>query len=103
MAALCGVVVALFGCGGERPEAHPGKAIYLRHCYACHQAGVAGAPQLGDPAAWTPRLAKGRDAINANVQRGMTPGMPPRGACPSCTDEALALAVDFMLAQLREP
>lgn len=102
LAALCGVALALCGCGGERPPAHPGKAIYQRHCFACHQAGVAGAPELGDQAAWAPRLAKGRDALNANVKRGMMPGMPPRGACASCTDEALALAVDFMLAELEE-
>ena len=32
-----------------------------------------------------------------NVKRGMPPGMPPRGGCPSCDDETLAAAVDFMI------
>ena len=32
-----------------------------------------------------------------NVKKGMAPGMPPRGACPSCDDETLAVAVDYMV------
>ena len=87
------------GCrpGDEIPE-HPGKAVYLRHCYACHHAGVAGAPKFGEKNAWTNRLAGGRAALIANVQRGMAPSMPPRGACGTCSDEELTAAVDFMLA-----
>ena len=27
----------------------------------------------------------------------MMPGMPPRGACPACTDQALEAAVDYMV------
>lgn len=85
------------GCGGADDQEHPGKAVYVRHCFACHQSGVAGAPKLGDKEEWAPRLAKGRDALVDNVIQGMTPGMPPRGACATCTDEALGLAVDYML------
>ena len=29
--------------------------------------------------------------------RAWTPGMPPRGACPACTDQALEAAVDYMV------
>ncbi len=92
-----GAAALLAGCG-TKPEApeHPGKAVYQRYCYSCHQAGIAGAPEFGDAKAWAPRLARGRAELHANVRRGMTPGMPPRGGCPSCTDEALAAAVDFM-------
>lgn len=52
------------GCrpGDEIPE-HPGKAVYLRHCYACHHAGVAGAPKFGETNAWADRLAAGRAAL----------------------------------------
>ena len=87
------------GCGGQDDAEHPGKRVYMRHCFACHQSGVAGAPKLGDKAEWVPRLAKGRATLIDNVKKGMTPGMPPRGACASCTDEALALAVDYMVAE----
>ncbi len=93
-----GLALALAGCGGQDDPEHPGKAVYQRHCFACHQAGVAGAPKFGDEDAWAPRLAKGRATLIANVKQGMIPGMPPRGACASCTDEALAVAVDFMVA-----
>lgn len=97
-AALLGIVLALAGCDNSASEpSHPGKAVYERYCYACHQAGVAGAPKLGDPSAWERRLAQGTDVLYENVKQGMTPGMPPRGACPACTDQALEAAVDYMV------
>ena len=93
---------ALTGCGmGKDRAQHPGHEVYQRYCYPCHQAGVAGAPKLGDAAAWADRLAQGRAVMIDNVKRGMPPGMPPRGACASCDDEALAAAVDFMVGQSR--
>lgn len=86
------------GCSDAPDEPpHPGKAVYERYCYACHQAGIAGAPALNDTEAWVPRLAQGREVLYANVKQGMTPGMPPRGACPACTDQALEAAVDYMV------
>lgn len=92
----------LAGCGpsSDEPE-HPGKAVYLRYCFSCHQAGVAGAPKLGDRKAWRRRLAQGRDAMLDNVKQGMPPGMPPRGACPSCDDETLTAALDYMIVNVR--
>lgn len=92
------MALTVAGCAPKDDTEHPGKAVYMRHCFACHQSGVAGAPKLGDARVWAPRLAKGRATLIDNVKRGMTPGMPPRGACASCTDEALTLAVDFMVA-----
>lgn len=98
-ALLClGLGTLLASCGERSSEPqHPGKAVYDRYCFACHQAGIAGAPALSDKDAWAPRLAKGRDALLASVVDGIAPGMPPRGACPACTDEALAVAVDYMV------
>ena len=88
----------LASCGPQSEvEAHPGKAIYQRYCYACHQAGIADAPKFGDKEAWAPRLAQSRTELVDNVMRGMPPGMPPRGACAACTDEALEAAVDYMV------
>ena len=97
-AALALALAFLPGCDTEPDEpAHPGKAVYERYCFACHQAGIAGAPKLGDHDAWTPRIAQGRDVLYKNVKQGMSPGMPPRGGCPACTDTALEVAVDFMV------
>lgn len=97
-AVFAAALALLAGCSGAPDEPpHPGQAVYERYCYACHQAGIAGAPALNDAEAWTPRLAQGREVLYANVKQGMTPGMPPRGACPACTDQALEAAVDYMV------
>ena len=97
--AVFAAALALFvGCSDAPDEPpHPGQAVYERYCYACHQAGIAGAPALNDAEAWAPRLAQGRETLYDNVKQGMTPGMPPRGACPACTDQALEAAVDYMV------
>ena len=96
------LAAALGACGGKpAAPAHPGKAVYLRYCFSCHQAGLAGAPKLGEGEDWESRVAKGTPAMLANVKAGMTPGMPPRGACAGCDDETLAAAVDYMVSELR--
>lgn len=77
-----------------------GEAVYKKACLACHLAGVAGAPKVGDKAGWEPRLAKGMDALLASAIKGV-PGtaMSPRGACANCTDEELKAAIEFMAGQ----
>ena len=40
-----------------------GEQVYNQACVACHGAGVAGAPKLGDKAAWAPRIAQGLDML----------------------------------------
>ncbi len=79
---------------------HPGKAVYQQYCYACHQAGIADAPKLGDKEAWAPRLSKTRTELLNSVIEGMVPGMPPRAGCGTCTDDELADAVEFMLQRV---
>jgi cytochrome c5 len=75
-----------------------GQKIYQASCQACHAAGVAGAPKLGDKAAWAPRIAKGNDALTASVIKGLN-AMPPKGACMSCGDDELRAAVLYMVEQ----
>ena len=53
-------------------------ALYTQNCSACHIVGVAGAPKLGDKAAWAPRIAQGIDAMTATVIKGKG-AMPPKG------------------------
>ena len=36
-----------------------GAAVYNSGCMACHAAGVAGAPKVGDKEAWAERIAQG--------------------------------------------
>lgn len=100
-ASIIAVVLFCAGCGsGTEVVDHPGKAVYQKYCYACHQAGIADAPKLGDKETWAPRLAKTRAELVENVIQGMTPGMPPRAGCGTCTDDELAAAVDFMVRRV---
>jgi cytochrome c5 len=74
-----------------------GKATYDATCSACHGAGVAGAPKLGDKAAWAPRLKTGKDALVAAVIKGKG-AMPPKGGNTGLSDDAVKAAVDYMTA-----
>ena len=47
-----------------------GEQVYAAQCLACHGTGVAGAPKLGDAAAWGPRLKTGYDALLAAALKG---------------------------------
>lgn len=75
-----------------------GAATYKEACAACHVAGVAGAPKLGDKAAWGPRIEQGNDALYAAVLNGKG-AMPPKGGRTDLSDDAIKAAVDYMVAQ----
>jgi cytochrome c5 len=75
-----------------------GQKIYQASCQACHAAGVAGAPKLGDKEAWAPRIAKGNDALLLSVKNGLK-AMPPKGTCMSCSEDELRAAMEYMVEQ----
>ncbi len=75
-----------------------GEAVYNSACLACHATGAAGAPKLGDTAAWAPRIEKGIDALMNSALNGLN-AMPPRGTCGSCSDDELKNAIEFMVSQ----
>jgi cytochrome c5 len=75
-----------------------GQKVYQAACQACHAAGVAGAPKLGDKEAWAPRIAKGTDTLFSSVNNGLN-AMPPKGACMSCSEDDLRAAVEYMVEQ----
>ena len=76
--------------------ARSGKDIVTGTCVACHGTGVAGAPKLGDKAAWSPRASKGVDGLLKNAIHGLN-AMPPRGTCADCSDDELKGAIEYML------
>ena len=88
------------------PRLKQGRAIWLGTCEACHANDVAGAPLVTRKAAWTPRLAKGRDALYRSALRGLTgpmgTQMPPRGGNDKLTDDQVKAAVDYMMALARQ-
>ena len=90
--------------GGEATAvAHrSGAAIYQRYCFSCHAAGVAGAPKTGDAEAWSPRMAKGRDALLRSTIDGMT-GMPAMGLCFDCSEQELLNAISHMSGAEQPP
>ena len=51
-------------------ELKNGKAVYEAQCTACHSAGLAGAPKVGDAALWAPRVATGYAALLASALKG---------------------------------
>jgi len=77
-----------------------GKALYESACLACHVAGVAGAPKLGDKAAWEPRLAAGIDGLTASVIKGKGV-MPAKGGAAQASDADIRAAVEYMVATVK--
>ena len=79
-------------------DAKSGEDVYNGGCLACHGTGAAGAPKLGDKAAWEPRAAQGLDALVANAIKGKG-AMPPKGGNPSWSDQEIRNAIEFMLGK----
>ncbi len=75
-----------------------GKDVYNSTCMACHGTGVAGAPKVGDKAAWSPRAGKGVDGLLKSAINGLN-AMPPKGTCGACSDEELKGAIEHMLKE----
>ncbi len=83
-----------------------GKQTYDTVCAACHGAGIAGAPKLGDKAAWEPRLAQGMDLLHEHAIKGFQGSagvMPAKGGRTDLSDDAVKAAVEYMLAESGGP
>jgi cytochrome c5 len=90
----CGQASAA-AAGGGAGLGLSGEQVYNQFCFACHTAGVGGAPLLHDVAAWEPRLAKGAEALRATMKSGLN-AMPPMGTCMACSEAELDAALEFM-------
>ena len=78
-----------------------GEETYNSGCVACHGTGVAGAPRVGDKAAWTDRIAQGESVLYENAIKGFQGAsgvMPAKGGFTNLTDEQVKSAVDFMIS-----
>ncbi|MGW8311273.1 MAG: c-type cytochrome [Thiogranum sp.] len=75
-----------------------GEEVFNAHCVACHGTGVAGAPKVGDSAAWAPRAAQGIDPLLQHATNGLN-AMPPKGTCMACSDAELKGAIEYMLSK----
>ena len=89
---------AMTADAGEAAAPKSGDQVYNSNCMACHATGAAGAPKLGDVAAWAPRIAAGMDSLMTNATNGLK-AMPPKGLCMTCSSAELQAAVDYMVSK----
>lgn len=80
----------------SQPKQASGETIYKQHCAICHQAGIAGAPKIGDKGAWADRSKLGIDALLASAIKGKG-AMPAKGTCTSCSEAQLKAAIEYMM------
>ena len=78
------------------PAAIDGEAIYKASCFACHGTGAAGAPIVGNAAAWATRIATGQDPLVSSAINGKG-AMPPKGGAMNRSDEEITAAVVYMM------
>ena len=71
--------------------------LYQGACLACHSTGAAGAPKIGDAAAWKARLAKGLDSLVTSAINGIG-AMPPRGGS-QYNDEQVRATIEYILSE----
>lgn len=82
------------------PAIRSGEAVYNTTCMACHTSGAAGAPKLGDKAAWSPRVAQGTATLVQHALQGFK-GMPAKGTCTTCSDAEIKAAVEYLTAKAK--
>ncbi|ASU37201.1 cytochrome c5 family protein [Herbaspirillum sp. meg3] len=83
-----------------------GEEVFKSTCAACHAAGIAGAPKVGDPAAWKARISEGYEKLLSHALNGLN-AMPAKGGNPDLDDVEIARTVVYMAnqsgAQFKEP
>jgi cytochrome c5 len=85
-------------------ELTDGKSVYESACVACHASGLAGAPRIGDAAAWAPRIAQGLATLENHAIAGFQGAagvMPAKGGRTDLSDDAVRAAVEHMVSQSR--
>ena len=81
--------------GAAQAGARTGEQLFQSACTACHSTGAAGAPKVGDKAAWAPRIAQGLKGLVASATKGKN-AMPPKGGVGDATEAELTRAIVYM-------
>lgn len=81
-----------------KPDPAKGKIAYEANCAVCHASGVAGAPKLGDKAAWDARVGQGYETLYSHALNGIR-GMPAKGGNASLPEADLANAVGYLFVE----
>ncbi len=77
-----------------------GEEVVTAVCGMCHTAGVAGAPKIGDKAAWAPRIAQGENVLLQHATNGIR-AMPPKGTCAACSEQEIKNAIEYMVSKAK--
>lgn len=99
---VAGATAVANGVVSTANAAADGKGTYNKACVACHGAGVAGAPKIGDKAAWAARIAQGNETLYTHAIKGFQGKkgfMPAKGGNASLADADVKAAVDHMVTQ----
>lgn len=78
-----------------------GEAVYKKTCFACHDAGLAGAAKHADVERWAESAAKGIPTLVKNVTdgyQGQYGIIPPKGTCMDCSEQDIIDAVHYQLS-----
>lgn len=84
--------------GDAKADPAKGKAVYAANCAACHDSGVAGAPKIGDKAAWSARVSQGYATLYDHALKGIR-GMPAKGGNADLPEADLANAVGYLMTE----
>ncbi len=103
-ALLAAAAVGMIGAFAsvEAADLERGKSVFQQACFACHGTGAAGAPKLGDKAAWKPRIAKGIETLDMHALKGFQGSsgvMPAKGGRMDLSDDDVKAAVAYMVEQ----
>ena len=87
-----------------------GEQVFQAVCKTCHEPGIAGAPKVGDKAAWAGPVKKGYETLVQHALNGFQEAgkvMPPRGGNPDLSDVEVERALVYMAnrsgANFKEP
>jgi cytochrome c5 len=87
-----------------------GEQVFQAVCKTCHEPGIAGAPKVGDKAAWAGPIKKGYETLVQHALNGFQEAgkvMPPRGGNPDLSDVEVERALVYMAnrsgANFKEP
>jgi len=88
--------------GAQAAGGGEGATVYQQVCSVCHAPGIAGAPKVGDAAAWAPRIAQGKATLYDHALHGLTSKtgvMAPKAGRSDLSDASVEAAVDYMVAK----
>jgi len=91
------ILASSAGSGSSEMAQKSPQQLYEGACLACHASGVAGAPKVGDGAAWQARLGDGIDALLTSAIKGKG-AMPPKGGS-TYSDDQLRMVIEYILAE----